>query len=70
MRQNTCQGTLATITLITDFGLQHGHVGAMKGVIRSIASNTEIADISHHIPPQDIRHAGFEECSRVGRGDE
>jgi S-adenosylmethionine hydrolase len=47
------------MTLITDFGLQDGHVGAMKGVIRSIASNVEIVDISHHIPPQDIRHAGF-----------
>jgi S-adenosylmethionine hydrolase len=50
---------MTTITLITDFGLQDGHVGAMKGVIRSIASSAEIADISHHIPPQDIRHAGF-----------
>jgi S-adenosylmethionine hydrolase len=50
---------MATITLITDFGLQDGHVGAMKGVMRSIASSAEIVDISHHIPPQDIRHAGF-----------
>lgn len=50
---------MTLITLITDFGLQDGHVGAMKGVMRSIASGAEIVDISHHIPPQDIHHAGF-----------
>jgi S-adenosylmethionine hydrolase len=49
----------ATITLITDFGLVDGHVGAMKGVMRSIAPNAELVDVSHHIPPQDIRHGGF-----------
>jgi S-adenosylmethionine hydrolase len=31
----------------------------MKGVIRSIARDVELVDISHHIPPQDVRHAGF-----------
>jgi S-adenosylmethionine hydrolase len=50
---------MPTVTLITDFGLQDGHVGAMKGVMRSIAPQVELCDISHHIPPQDIRHAGF-----------
>jgi len=50
---------IQTITLITDFGLQDGHVGAMKGVIRSIAPHVEIVDISHYIEPQDIRHGGF-----------
>ena len=47
------------ITLITDFGLQDGHVGAMKGVMHTIAPNTTVIDISHHIPPQDIQHGGF-----------
>jgi len=50
---------MRTITLITDFGLQDGHVGAMKGVIRSLAAQAELVDISHHIRAQDIRHAGF-----------
>ena len=50
---------MPAITLITDFGLQDGHVGAMKGVMRSIAPHAELVDISHYIPPQDIRHAGF-----------
>ncbi len=48
-----------TITLITDFGLEDGHVGAMKGVIRSIASEATIVDISHFVPPQDIRKAAY-----------
>jgi hypothetical protein len=47
------------MTLITDFGLQDGHVGAMKGVMRSIAPHSEIVDISHHISPQDIRAGAF-----------
>lgn len=50
---------MRTITLITDFGLQDGHVGAMKGVMRSIAPQAELVDISHYIRAQDIRHAGF-----------
>ncbi len=48
-----------TITLITDFGLQDSWVGAMKGSIRSIAPNVEITDISHMVPPQNIRWAAF-----------
>jgi len=50
---------MRTITLITDFGLQDGHVGAMKGVMRSIAPQAELVDLSHEIRAQDIRHAGF-----------
>jgi S-adenosylmethionine hydrolase len=50
---------MRTITLITDFGLQDGHVGAMKGVIRSLSPQVELVDISHYIRAQDIRHAAF-----------
>ena len=47
------------MTLTTDFGLRDGHVGAMKGVIHSIAPAARLIDISHDIPPQDIQHGGF-----------
>jgi S-adenosylmethionine hydrolase len=47
------------ITLITDFGLQDGLVGAMKGVMHSIAPQNQLVDLSHYVPPQDIRWAGF-----------
>ncbi len=42
------------ITLTTDFGARDGYVGAMKGVILSIAPQATIVDIAHGIPPQDV----------------
>jgi len=47
------------ITLTTDFGRQDGYVGAMQGVILSICPTASLVDISHQIPPQDIRRAAF-----------
>lgn len=47
------------ITLLTDFGSQDYFVGAMKGVILSIYPGASIVDITHEIPPQDIRAAAF-----------
>lgn len=46
---------MTIISLTTDFGNQDGFVGTMKGVIWGIAPQAQIADISHEIPPQDIR---------------
>jgi S-adenosylmethionine hydrolase len=42
------------ITLLTDFGLQDGFVGVMKGVIYGICPDADIVDISHLIGPQDV----------------
>ena len=42
------------ITLLTDFGLQDGFVGVMKGIIYGICPDARIVDISHAVPPQDI----------------
>lgn len=47
------------ITLATDFGTSDGYVGAMKGVIASIAPEATILDLTHAIPPQDVRSAAF-----------
>ena len=47
------------ITLLTDFGTQDAFVGVMKGVIKSLAPQAEIIDLTHHIPPQDIRAGAF-----------
>jgi hypothetical protein len=43
------------ITLTTDFGASSPYVGAMKGVILSIDPSATIVDISHDVPPQDVR---------------
>lgn len=47
------------ITLCTDFGLQDGFVGEMKGVILSICPEAAVVDITHQIEPQGIRQAAF-----------
>ncbi len=47
------------ITLLTDFGLQDPYVGIMKGVIFGLCPEVRIVDITHGIPPQDVRAAAF-----------
>jgi hypothetical protein len=43
------------ITLTTDFGLGSRYIGAMKGVILSTNPRATIVDLSHCVPPRDIR---------------
>jgi len=45
------------ITLITDFGLQDGYVGVMKGVMAGINSSANVIDISNTITAQDTFQA-------------
>lgn len=47
-------GRGSIITLLTDFGLSDGYVGAVKGVILSLAPEATLVDIAHLVPPQDI----------------
>jgi S-adenosylmethionine hydrolase len=49
----------ALITLTTDFGLQDGYVGTMKGVILGINPQATIVDLCHDIAPQDVREAAY-----------
>ena len=46
-------------TITTDFGTQNGFIGVMKGVIWGIAPETHIADITHEIPPQNVRLGAY-----------
>ncbi len=46
---------MSTITLTTDFGSGSLYTAAMKGVILSINPAANVVDISHEIPPQDVR---------------
>jgi S-adenosylmethionine hydrolase len=45
------------ITLTTDFGEDSPYVAAMKGVILGINPAPRLIDLSHQIPPQNVRHA-------------
>ncbi|MGA0368795.1 MAG: SAM hydrolase/SAM-dependent halogenase family protein [Kiritimatiellia bacterium] len=47
------------ITLSSDFGTRDGYAGAMKGVIRSVAPGVRLEDITHEIPPGDIRSGAW-----------
>jgi S-adenosylmethionine hydrolase len=47
------------LTLTTDFGTDSPYVAAMKGVILAINPRARLLDLSHQIPPQDLRHAAF-----------
>ena len=42
------------ITFLTDFGLQDDFVGVCHGVMKRIAPDVEIIDITHGIPPQGV----------------
>src|SRR5713101_6273111 len=43
------------ITFLTDFGLQDDFVGVCRGVIKQIARDVQIIDISHGVAPQAIQ---------------
>jgi S-adenosylmethionine hydrolase len=50
---------MSLIALISDFGVKDWFVGELKGVLYSIAPQTTIVDINHHIPPGDIRYGAL-----------
>ena len=51
--------TQPIITLLTDFGQADAFVGIMKGVILSIVPHAQLVNLSHLIPPQDIKQAAY-----------
>lgn len=44
-----------TISFLSDYGLRDEFVGVVKGVIRSLAPHVTVLDITHEIPPHDLR---------------
>ncbi len=53
------KGKHCLITLTTDFGMEDGNVGVMKGVIYGINPSASIVDLSHDIAPQNIANAAY-----------
>lgn len=51
--------TIPLIALLTDFGTADGYPGVMKGVMLGIAPGTALVDLTHEIPPQDVRAAAW-----------
>jgi S-adenosylmethionine hydrolase len=50
---------MSIVTLTTDFGTVDGYVGAMKGVVLSLAQDATTVDITHDIPRHDITAGAF-----------
>lgn len=47
------------VTLTTDFGTRDHYVGAMKGVIATLAPRVTVFDITHGIPEFDVSEGAF-----------
>lgn len=47
------------IFFLTDFGLSDTYVGVVKAVMLGIAPDATIVDLTHEIPPQDVRAGAF-----------
>ena len=50
---------MSILTLLTDFGIEDGFVGVMKGVIWGICPEVQIVDITHHIQPQKVKEGAL-----------
>ena len=48
-----------TISFLSDYGLDDEFVGVVKSVIRSLAPDVMVIDITHNIAPHDVRAGGL-----------
>ena len=53
------------ITFLSDFGLQDDFVGTCHGVMKRIAPEAEIIDITHGIPPQQVLQGSLVLCNTL-----
>jgi S-adenosyl-L-methionine hydrolase (adenosine-forming) len=54
------------ITFLSDFGLKDDFVGTCHGVIKRIAPDAEIIDITHGIPPQSVLQGALVLANTIG----
>ena len=53
------------ITFLSDFGLQDDFVGTCHGVMKGIAPEAQIIDITHGIPPQHVLQGALVLCNTL-----
>jgi S-adenosyl-L-methionine hydrolase (adenosine-forming) len=53
------------ITFLSDFGLQDDFVGTCHGVMKRLAPEIEIIDITHGIPPQHVLQGALVLCNTL-----
>lgn len=44
------------LALLTDYGRRDGFVAMCHGVVATIAPGVRVIDVTHDVPPQDVRH--------------
>lgn len=50
---------MTVVTLTTDFGFVDSYVAQMKGVLLGLVPDAVLVDVTHDIPPQDIRRGAW-----------
>ena len=48
-----------TISFLSDYGLEDEFVGVVKSVVRSLAPDVMVIDITHNVAPHDVRAGGL-----------
>ena len=48
-----------TISFLSDYGTTDEFVGVVKSVIRQIAPGVGVVDVTHEVPPHDVRAGGL-----------
>jgi S-adenosylmethionine hydrolase len=43
------------VSFTTDYGTSDGFVAACRGVLATVAPEVRVIDVSHHVPPQQVR---------------
>ncbi len=46
---------MPAITFLTDYGTSDSYVGEVKGVLATLAPGVQVIDLTHHVPPGDVR---------------
>ena len=57
------------ISFLTDYGLADGFVAACHGVIAAIAPEARVLDVTHLVPPQDVRRGAAVLAETVTQND-
>jgi S-adenosylmethionine hydrolase len=55
-----------TITFLTDYGTDDEFVGVVKSVIRDVAPHVTVLDLTHGIPPFDVRAGSLALARSIG----
>ncbi|HET6578443.1 MAG TPA: SAM-dependent chlorinase/fluorinase [Gemmatimonadales bacterium] len=50
---------MPVITLLTDFGTSDSYVAEMKGVLLGICQDAVLVDVTHTVPPGDVRAGAY-----------